>query len=82
MAGSRQEVRHNVLERLEPGVTIKGGSFGELRDQLGIAREDVSNTQFSKAVRSLHYHHDQITYGREWSGEPGEQTKGHYISLR
>ena len=81
MAGSRPEVRQDVLERLEPGVIIKGSSFGDLRDQLGIAQTEVSNTQFSKAVRSLFYNHGAIVYGREWY-DSTDQTKGHYIGLR
>ena len=82
MAGSKPEVRADVLERLEPGVVLKGESLGEIREQLGIAQNDVSNTQFSKAVRSLHYNHGLVTYGRTWTDDRHAQTKGHHLSLR
>ena len=82
MAGSRPEVRADVLERLEPGVILRGETLGELREQLGIAQDDVSNTQFSKAVRSLHYNHELVTYGRHWTDDTTAQTKGHYLGLR
>lgn len=82
MAGSKPEIRADVLERLEPGVVLRGDTLGEIRDQLGIAQDDVSNTQFSKAVRSLHYNHGQVTLGRHWSGDVVSQTKGYYLGLR
>ncbi len=82
MAGSRPEVRQDILERLEPGVVVHGATMGDIRDQLGIAPEDVSNTQFSKAVRSLHYNHGIVTYGRDGSSGAYQQSRDHFICLR
>jgi hypothetical protein len=82
VAGSNPAVRQDVLERLEPGVIVQGSTLGDIRDQLGIAPEDVSNTQFSKAVRSLHFNYGVVTYGREGIGGAYQQSRGHYICLR
>lgn len=82
MAGSRPEVRQDILERLAPGEVIHGSTLGDIRDQLGIAREDVSNTQFSKAVRSLHYNHGAVTYGRDGCSGAYQQSRDHFICLR
>jgi hypothetical protein len=82
VAGSRPEVREIVLERLTQVGIVEGPTFGAIREKLGIALEDVSNTQFSKAVRSLYFNYGAVTYGREGTSGPHMQGRGHYVRLR
>jgi hypothetical protein len=64
-AGSKPEHRMRLLEVLETfpaGHVVKGENIEELRTVCGM--EDVSNTQFSKALRSLCYHYRVIRIHR------------------
>lgn len=82
MAGSRPEVREMVLERLKSVGVVKGRTFGAMREELGIPQDVVSNTQFSRAVRSLDYNYGVVKCGHEGSSGPHMQDKTRYIRLR
>lgn len=80
MAGSRPEVREEVLVRLHEVGPVSGESLGECLLKLGMDPDVVSNTQFSKAVRSLHYNSGEVVYSRHWLDDTMSQNRGHMVS--
>lgn len=58
---SKPEVREDIVERLKVHGVVKGDRLNDIRVRLDM---DCSNTEFDKALRSLHYKYRQVRISR------------------
>lgn len=59
---SNPELRMRITEKVSALGTVKADSLAELKQILELG--DVSNTQFGKALRSLHYKYGPVRVNR------------------
>ena len=59
---SNPELRMRIAQKVRELGTVKADTLGELKDMLDMA--DVSNTQFGRALRSLHYKYGPVRLNR------------------
>jgi len=80
MAGSDPVLREQILLALQGRGTVKSDTLEGLKQTLGM--QDVSNTKFSQALRSLHYKYRLIDLRRPRTNESYFGSRGYEVTYR
>jgi len=76
---SDPELRMRILSQVPEAGAVRAETLEELKESFDMG--DVSNTQFSRALRSLHYNHHQVRLNRPHGERPYQGPRIYEVSL-